>query len=66
MIYLWWGTATVHIGYGVYDKTNPVGIAFAVLSLLQGIVGFVFLSVICSMANAIIDIKENVKKEKGQ
>jgi hypothetical protein len=67
IIFSEWGR--VLVSSPTYDfithyETNPIAIAIAIALLLEGIFGFVFLSVICSMALNLIAIRENSEKKE--
>lgn len=66
--FIGWGT--VFVSSPTYDfishyETNPIAIALAVALLIEGILGCVFLLVICSMAEMLITIRKNIIEMAG-
>lgn len=62
IVYIGWGKVFVSsttYGFISHYETNPIAIALSIALLIEGIVGWAFLLVVCSMANNLISIKEN-------
>ena len=62
-IYVWSTMAAIEVQgqFGIHHESNPLGIITGIAFLIEAVFGFVFLLVVCSMAENIIEIRKKIK-----
>lgn len=60
-IIVWYTFGSVKVGY--HNETNPMGVISGFVLLFQGIFGWTFFEVVCSMACNLIAIRKNTSPE---
>ena len=65
-IAIWSTMGTMEVPYnyipGTHTETNPLGIALGFATLFGSILAWAFLSVVCDMAENLIEIRNSLKK----